>query len=150
MLAASPDSASDHALKGMALEWLGKHEEALAAYKSSLRLEGGSWRTWFRRAWIHGKLGQAAEEEESYREALRRNPRYASAWGNLGTLLSDQDKHAEALEAQTRVVRLTADPEMLHELSMGMSDDFEVAVEEGATMVRVGTGLFGPRPRPEA
>ena len=33
----------------------------------------------------------------------------------------------------------------LDELSMGMSDDFEVAVEEGATMVRVGSALFGPR-----
>jgi pyridoxal phosphate enzyme (YggS family) len=31
------------------------------------------------------------------------------------------------------------------ELSMGMSHDFEVAIEEGATMVRVGTALFGPR-----
>jgi uncharacterized pyridoxal phosphate-containing UPF0001 family protein len=29
---------------------------------------------------------------------------------------------------------------------MGMSGDFEVAVEEGATMVRVGTAIFGPRP----
>jgi PLP dependent protein len=34
----------------------------------------------------------------------------------------------------------------LRELSMGMSHDFEVAVEEGATMVRVGTAIFGPRP----
>ncbi len=34
----------------------------------------------------------------------------------------------------------------LPELSMGMSDDFEVAVEEGATMVRLGTVLFGDRP----
>lgn len=33
----------------------------------------------------------------------------------------------------------------LTELSMGMSGDFEVAVEEGATMVRVGTAIFGPR-----
>lgn len=31
-------------------------------------------------------------------------------------------------------------------LSMGMSADFEVAIEEGATMVRVGTAIFGPRP----
>jgi pyridoxal phosphate enzyme (YggS family) len=36
----------------------------------------------------------------------------------------------------------------LAELSMGMSADFEVAIEEGATMVRVGTAIFGPRPRP--
>src|SRR5262249_3500613 len=33
----------------------------------------------------------------------------------------------------------------LPELSMGMSGDYEVAVEEGAAMVRVGTGLFGAR-----
>lgn len=32
------------------------------------------------------------------------------------------------------------------ELSMGMSHDFEVAIEEGATMVRVGSAIFGPRP----
>jgi pyridoxal phosphate enzyme (YggS family) len=31
------------------------------------------------------------------------------------------------------------------ELSMGMTDDFEVAVEEGATMIRVGRAIFGPR-----
>ena len=34
------------------------------------------------------------------------------------------------------------------ELSMGMSDDFEIAIEEGATLVRVGRGLFGERPAP--
>lgn len=34
----------------------------------------------------------------------------------------------------------------LRELSMGMSGDYEVAVEEGATLVRVGTALFGERP----
>jgi uncharacterized pyridoxal phosphate-containing UPF0001 family protein len=31
-------------------------------------------------------------------------------------------------------------------LSMGMSHDFEVAIEEGANMVRIGTAIFGPRP----
>ena len=34
----------------------------------------------------------------------------------------------------------------LPRLSMGMTADFEVAVEEGATLIRVGTALFGPRP----
>jgi uncharacterized pyridoxal phosphate-containing UPF0001 family protein len=33
----------------------------------------------------------------------------------------------------------------LEELSMGMSHDFEVAIEEGATLVRIGTAIFGPR-----
>ena len=32
-------------------------------------------------------------------------------------------------------------------LSMGMSDDFEVAIEEGATLVRIGSALFGQRPK---
>jgi len=36
-------------------------------------------------------------------------------------------------------------PELLTELSMGMSHDFEVAIEEGATLIRVGTALFGAR-----
>jgi hypothetical protein len=35
--------------------------------------------------------------------------------------------------------------ERLVHLSMGMSADFEIAVEEGATLVRVGTAIFGPR-----
>ena len=45
--------------------------------------------------------------------------------------------------------RLRAEPAgaSLRELSMGMSGDFEVAIEEGATIVRIGTALFGPRPR---
>ena len=36
----------------------------------------------------------------------------------------------------------------LRELSMGMSGDFAVAIAEGATMVRIGTAIFGPRPAP--
>jgi pyridoxal phosphate enzyme (YggS family) len=52
---------------------------------------------------------------------------------------------------QLRDVRdaLVADgvpPDRLAELSMGMSDDFEVAIEEGATIVRVGSAIFGTRP----
>jgi uncharacterized pyridoxal phosphate-containing UPF0001 family protein len=33
----------------------------------------------------------------------------------------------------------------MEELSMGMTNDFEVAIEEGATIVRIGRGIFGPR-----
>jgi len=36
-------------------------------------------------------------------------------------------------------------PESLKELSMGMTGDFEVAIDEGATIVRIGTAVFGPR-----
>lgn len=42
---------------------------------------------------------------------------------------------------------LAAEHAGIDTLSMGMSDDFVVAIEEGATMVRIGTALFGARPR---
>lgn len=45
-----------------------------------------------------------------------------------------------------RAVRALADRLGLVERSMGMTDDLDVAVEEGSTMVRVGRGLFGARP----
>ena len=50
---------------------------------------------------------------------------------------------AKLRELRERVAQRLARP--LPELSMGMSGDFEVAVEEGATMVRVGSALFGAR-----
>jgi PLP dependent protein len=43
------------------------------------------------------------------------------------------------------LARMAADQE-LAELSMGMTDDFEAAVAEGSTMIRLGRALFGPRP----
>lgn len=45
-----------------------------------------------------------------------------------------------------RALRALRDPLGLPDLSMGMSGDYEVAVEEGATIVRVGTAIFGARP----
>ena len=38
----------------------------------------------------------------------------------------------------------------VHELSMGMSGDLETAIEEGSTMLRVGTAIFGKRPYPDS
>ncbi len=46
-----------------------------------------------------------------------------------------------------RALRELRDSTGLAELSMGMSGDFEVAIEEGATMIRIGTAIFGERAR---
>ncbi len=51
----------------------------------------------------------------------------------------------DSLRAQFLTVS-HAEESLLPELSMGMSHDFEVAIEEGATQIRLGTALFGPRP----
>ena len=48
-------------------------------------------------------------------------------------------------EIRDRLIASGAPPERLRELSMGMSHDFHVAIEEGATIVRVGTAIFGSR-----
>jgi PLP dependent protein len=62
----------------------------------------------------------------------------------------DDPEHARpyfrALKSvRDRLLARGVDETMLTELSMGMSHDFEVAVEEGATLVRVGTAIFGGR-----
>jgi pyridoxal phosphate enzyme (YggS family) len=54
-------------------------------------------------------------------------------------------ERAEDARGWFRALRKLAERHGLPELSMGMSGDFEVAIEEGATMVRVGTAIFGPR-----
>jgi pyridoxal phosphate enzyme (YggS family) len=72
----------------------------------------------------------------------------ASAWLDLRGLMAiprDSDDPAETRSAFRRLRELAAQLQ-LPELSMGMSDDLELAIEEGSTMVRVGTALFGARP----
>lgn len=52
---------------------------------------------------------------------------------------------AEDMRPYFRELRAMRDDLGLTELSMGMTDDFEVAIEEGATIIRVGRALFGTR-----
>jgi len=51
----------------------------------------------------------------------------------------------EASRPYFRALRELAEKLALEDLSMGMTHDLEIAVEEGATIVRVGTAIFGPR-----
>jgi pyridoxal phosphate enzyme (YggS family) len=52
----------------------------------------------------------------------------------------------ELLGVRDRLLARGVDGALLAELSMGMSHDYEIAIEEGATLVRVGTAIFGTRP----
>lgn len=54
-------------------------------------------------------------------------------------------ENAEDVRPFFRRLRTLRDQAQLKELSMGMSHDFEIAIEEGATIVRIGTALFGER-----
>ena len=68
----------------------------------------------------------------------------------LPPAVDDPDQARPYFRAVKRVrdglLRDGTDVSMLAELSMGMSHDFDVAVEEGATLIRVGTAIFGSRP----
>jgi PLP dependent protein len=55
--------------------------------------------------------------------------------------------HFRRLREVRDTLRAQFGPEILPVLSMGMSHDFEIAIEEGATEVRIGTALFGERER---
>lgn len=53
-------------------------------------------------------------------------------------------------EIQQKAQELNLPRADFEELSMGMSNDLEIAIEEGSTMVRVGTAIFGERPYPDS
>lgn len=91
------------------------------------------------------RVGAAPEEAEAF---------VAEVWGGPGIELRGlmtvppQGEPAGPYFRRLRELRdrLRERFPAVAELSMGMSADYEEAVEEGATMVRVGTAIFGPRP----
>ncbi len=96
------------------------------------------------------KAGVLPEEVEPLAQALRELPhlelRGLMAIPPPPERPEDSRPHFRALRRLFEALRAEGFP--LDTLSMGMSADWEVAVEEGATMIRLGTALFGPRPSP--
>jgi pyridoxal phosphate enzyme (YggS family) len=93
-----------------------------------------------------------AREDELFAILERARPSQAARMAGLmllppaGNTAEDARPYFRALRViRDRLLSRGIDGAMLRELSMGMSHDFEVAVEEGATMVRVGTAIFGER-----
>lgn len=67
----------------------------------------------------------------------------------IGLFLPDPEASRPAFQTlrslRDEVMRVGIENAEMTELSMGMTNDFEVAIEEGATMIRLGTAIFGPR-----
>ncbi len=97
------------------------------------------------------KSGVAPEELTGLLDRLARLPQLAvRGLMTIGPLTEDPQAVRRAFaglraaaERERRIARPNAD---LRELSMGMSGDYEIAVAEGATIIRVGTAIFGERP----
>lgn len=94
------------------------------------------------------KFGLKPEEALPALEAANACPRLVvTGLMTMAPFVSEVEKarpyFQQLRELRDRLARETGSP--LDQLSMGMSGDFEVAIEEGATMVRIGTLLFGER-----
>ena len=68
----------------------------------------------------------------------------------MASLTDDQEQVAREFDTVRRTYLTLKDgpfdeSEHFNELSMGMSDDWPIAVKYGATLVRIGTAIFGPR-----
>lgn len=72
----------------------------------------------------------------------------------IGLFSSDDEKVRKCYqmlrELRTKISDLNLNNTEMKELSMGMSNDIEIAIEEGATIVRVGTAIFGKREFPDS
>ena len=87
------------------------------------------------------KSGVAPDEAEQLVDRAR-----AAGLEVRGLMTIAEAAPAEVVGPQFARLRSLVDRLGLEECSMGMSGDLEVAVAEGATIVRLGTALFGPRP----
>jgi PLP dependent protein len=90
------------------------------------------------------KSGAAPEQLPALIDAVRQSPNLQL----LGLMtIPPWSEDAEVSRPYFAKLRELAERHQLRALSMGMSNDFEVAIAEGATHVRVGTALFGKRTR---
>lgn len=97
------------------------------------------------------KTGAAPEEVDGILDAAARCDRLRVRGFMTVAVHSEDDALVRACFTRLRGIRDRAreravvDPDLLTELSMGMSGDFALAIAEGATCVRVGTAIFGAR-----
>ena len=81
-------------------------------------------------------------------EALAKGIRDLPSLNLRGLMTIPPLGEAEEMRPYFQQLRSMRDDLGLEQLSMGMTDDFEVAIEEGATIIRVGRAIFGSRPAP--
>jgi len=89
------------------------------------------------------KEGIAVSEAESLLHLIFEEATSLSLKGLMTVAPFEEDP--EKVRSYFRELRDLRDHIGLKELSMGMTNDFEVAIEEGATMIRIGSALFGER-----
>jgi hypothetical protein len=96
---AEPNNASAWFGLGLACGKLGRHREAIAAYRECLRLEPDIAVTWYNLGHAYGDLRRYREAIGAYQEALRLNPDYTHVWGGIALCYNILGNRSAALEA---------------------------------------------------
>lgn len=101
------------------------------------------------------KFGIAPEKAIEFIKQVSEFPRlHIKGLMTIGLLSSKDEKVRDCFkllkEIQLKAQTLQLPNASFDELSMGMSNDLELAIQEGSTMVRVGTAIFGKRPFPDS
>lgn len=96
------------------------------------------------------KFGISADEAASFVEEIGALPGISvQGLMTVAPFVSDPEENRPVFRKMKQILvdinRKKFDNIYLNELSMGMTNDYEIAIEEGATMVRVGTAVFGQR-----
>ena len=97
------------------------------------------------------KFGFDPQNDQSLLECLTLNEIIVSGLMTIGPVSQEKDSTSKAFELLRKIKeninRQVVLDKKLTVLSMGMSNDFELGIYQGSTMVRLGTALFGPRKR---
>lgn len=96
---------------------------------------------------LHEEPNKSGVSESALPEFVEMFPRYERLQLRGLMAIPPFLENPEDVRPYFRNLRRLAERFRLSEISMGMSNDFEIAIEEGATMVRIGTALFGERQR---
>ena len=96
------------------------------------------------------KFGVALEETEALVEQIAQLPRiFVKGLMTIAPYVIDMEENRELFrklkQLAVDIKAKNIDNVSMDVLSMGMTNDYPVAIEEGATMIRVGTGIFGQR-----
>jgi tetratricopeptide (TPR) repeat protein len=103
----SPDrSASSWKNKGVSLDELGRHEEAIACYDKALEIDPGDVNTWSNKGTALGALGRHQDAIACLDQALRLNPESAPAWSNKGNALDSLGHYEEALGCFAKALQI--------------------------------------------
>lgn len=106
----------------------------------------------FNTSYEDSKFGMAPENALRFAKEVQQLDRIqVKGLMTIGLFSANEKKVRKCFQVLKRIqTNLLDNGFPVHELSMGMSGDLEIAIEEGATIIRVGTAIFGKRPYPDS